>query len=138
MYIQEAFEKALRGVLKQGRAAMQDSMCAFRTVIDGKELRCSVGHILNDEQLELIDNQTLVADTLMKHLEAAGEPIEIEYEYFNGKKDAAAFLVQIQSAHDSAGHPASFGEESEPFRDVFIRKMKRIAHDWLLEFPKDI
>ncbi len=111
MTLQEAFNKALFGVLAQGgRSVDEDGRCQHRG-LNGR--KCSVGH--------LIDGRT-----------AAG----LEGAAIGNHPDVAAalglpltFLHHLQLAHDDCFDPKTFAED-------FKAGMRDLAYYWDLTMPE--
>lgn len=124
---QTLFNRAYRGILKQGKPATSFSAggdpysCEYYQNDTGN--RCAVGHMvpiktakhMEDCDLGSIDN---MADVGIKLLREHGIDVEEHRD----------FLSEIQRAHDDA--------PQKGFRNVFIKSMKAIAKEYNLKVPQ--
>lgn len=135
---QEIFEKALRGIIKQGRPGIGKSpegwdACMFVSGEEGSELRCAVGFTLSDEQARAIRNRcgsVSVLDDMFKEL-------SMQFEMPTNR----GLILDIQDAHDDlvikdVGEPLI--EVPDDFIARFIVKMRDVAARHDLTFPADI
>lgn len=129
---QEAFEKALRGVVGQGckSTGLVDSViqCKYRhiTEIDNKELRCAVGWLLTEEQLKHLGDNNPPASGLMSIMPPGTKIIDDLDEELE-----TTFLTHLQVAHDGVD---TFGR-SDTFVEKYKAAMHRFASRWGLTFP---
>lgn len=116
---QEAFDKAARGVIQQGRAAKVGyyGACAYLTP-DG--LKCGVGHLLPEdtpEDLWKFSGSILNSNTAGQRLRAL----------LAATASDETFLSHLQAAHDGAD-----GDSRYFLRD-FRENMRKIAVRYLLD-----
>lgn len=95
--MQVIFDKGTAGILAQGEPARAPSgSCQYRTLKDGKTLKCAIGQVLTDEQikkydvLESMNPYTFKAELVNELLPGV--------EWSQGKD----FLALFQQAHDRA------------------------------------
>ncbi len=123
---QEAFDKAWRGVVKQGKKSIAWSECRYKMVdADGAELRCAVGYLLTDEQLACLMGQNPSAFHLVDIIKTPiidGDAHEQRY-----------FLGEIQKAHDVTGFLVG-----PAFIKEFKERMSDLAEDAGLTIPTDV
>ncbi len=129
---QEAFEKALLGVLRQKRGSIDNGKCAYKLVLDdGRELRCAVGHLLTDEQMILAEkNSDFTAAYLASSLERRDIPLDSQITA------EPYFLRDLQQTHDAAAR--SFPGGDHEFMETFKESMKYFAERWSLTFPEGV
>ena len=116
---QEAFNKAVLGVVAQGGPSMVEphldycSQCAYRAE-NGR--KCAVGHLIEDE-----DYDPYVERKSVSHLHFRG--------YLPKLSDVSVeLLVELQDSHDSM-----LADEN---LDEFIKDAKDIASRYNLTFPE--
>lgn len=88
---QEAFDKAYKGIVTQGRGSSNDWQCLYRGEGGAK---CAVGQLLSDEQL-----------TVHKVRNSQGAnslPPALLSELLPDDPKAGTFLSELQDAHDQA------------------------------------
>lgn len=88
---QEAFDKAYKGIVAQGRGSSNDWQCLYRG--DGGT-KCAVGQLLSDEQITRygIRNSQGVSELAPELLD----------ELLPCDSKAGVFLSELQDAHDQA------------------------------------
>jgi hypothetical protein len=102
---QALFDRAVRGVLKQGKRCAIGGNCKYR--LEGG-LKCAFGHLLSDETVELVGN-------------GAGSYTVTDRMGIGGPSNPKRILVaELQWAHDSCRSDASFIND-------FRRKVAEIA-----------
>lgn len=94
--LQEAFDKAARGVIAQGKPSHNAEFCLYRGP-DG--LKCAVGHLLDESMIppSEIDSP---ADLLGRFFEIEGA----------GHRQTVDFLYNLRDAHDRYRHHPNFVE----------------------------
>ncbi len=128
---QEAFDKAWRGVVKQGRKSRDERSgngeCCYKLVDgNGAELRCAVGHLLTDEQLVQLGGQNPSARALAAIF---ASPIVEGVD----RREEQYFLHELQKCHDNVGHLAG-----PQFIKEFKERMTDLAADCGLTVPADV
>ena len=124
MTMQEAFDKAAEGVVKQGRPSVSDGACAYVSEgPDGSERHCGVGHILPSnsicEQL----------DTLRSPIEELNdETYETAFRGTGIEHLPREFLEALQGCHDNAYSERK--SEKGSFIELFKVKMITVAEAW--------
>ena len=116
---QEAFNKAVIGVVAQGGPSMKSrhlgvsSQCVYHAK-DGR--KCAVGHLIEDEDYDhVIENKTVTHLHVMGYIQKLSN-VSVE------------LLVKLQDAHDSM-----LADEN---LDEFIADAKNIASRYNLTFPE--
>ena len=112
MNMQEAFDRAAKGIIDQGEPAMDESEnCTFRTIADdGTVLRCNVGQLIDDDEYRI--NFELGGVSFINERLGWGLPV--------------SFLTDLQQAHDDAAH----GTFWDGFMAGYKEKMQMVAHDY--------
>ncbi len=122
---QEIFDIALRKTIAQGEPSIDTSGTPrYKVLKDGKELRCAMGHVLNDEQLANVGNISGAEEIFTKDITDESEI-----------KKMQNFVFSIQTAHDLAAQRSRGGEL---FVETFKKKMSDVATNFNLMFPSDI
>lgn len=115
--MQEAFDTAYRGVVKQGRPAVDDDgTCLF---IDADGCRCNIGHLLTLDDAEQANNKPIsYALTAAKdHLTDAGDPDK--------------FIIDLMGAHDQIS-------DGPDFLSDYKSCMAVVASKYGLTVPEDV
>lgn len=110
MDMQEAFEKAYLGVLRQGKLAKGAYQICYR-MADGA--KCALGHLMSDEDLAKLDAFRLNSEAFHNVRDYVMLDLDLD------------FLIDLQCAHDRA-------KSLEDFSD----RMKRVAEYFRLEMPE--
>ena len=123
---QELFDKAVIATYLQGMPSRNESGCLYRS---GDGLKCTVGHLIDDEHfkpmtnttsiLAVIDPSTYNGSMLRESLENSGVPTD---------EDTIKFLRDMQFAHDSA--------YKHNFRESFWCNSKSVAQRFGLPMPE--
>lgn len=117
--LQEMFDKAVRGLYRQGWAqAMDDNTCVYEAA-DGK--RCAWGHV--DTGLAHPDNK----GGSVYNLEYTRRGIAASLPAILG---GLRFAGDLQAAHDNGGDPL------DPAR--MIMRLKSVAERYGLTWPSDV
>ena len=121
--LQEIFDRAVIGVITQGKPSVTKTACgASRCLYRGEAgTKCAVGHLIDDAVYtpDLEGNEcvrTLVMQALEQSLGKLPE-------------DSFNLIIQLQLTHDVA----STGSD---FLPAFIARAREIAADFNLTFPK--
>ena len=149
MKMQEAFEKALRGVVGQGEFARSaGGTCMYTRFVEGKELHCSVGHVLDPQQCEIIGQVSMGVVGVLERLERRDRPLVIEDLPASARvmpivSQLSNFLTDMQRAHDKASEQTYDALNYSSSRDAhamvdFIERMAIVAMRWKLVIPIDI
>lgn len=133
-WMQNAFNKAYLGLLKQGKPSVAENGCAY---ISPGGCRCAVGFLLPDDwtfqesmPLEHSSIFGLFMDFDSTPMELLGIPIGQRRPY----SKAFTFLNEIQHAHDN---PATKGCSNEEWLELWQNKMESIAIEYKLEIPNE-
>lgn len=150
MKAQEAFEKALRGIIGQdGFSIDNKGHCRYVCTNGGKELRCPIGHLLDPVQTKFAWEGwrcgvvVLVDDLIRQRIPIVIEDISCPTSFVKFEEPMVRFLVDMQRAHDKAaeqledifGRPS--GRHIHSMMD-FIERMAVVAMRWKLDVPADI
>jgi hypothetical protein len=110
--MQEAFDRAAKGIIDQGEPAMDENeSCTFRMIADdGTVLRCNVGQLIDDDEYRI--NFELGGVSFINERLGWGLP--------------ASFLTDLQQAHDDA----TCGTFWDGFMAGYKEKMQMVAHDY--------
>ncbi len=119
---QEAFNKAVIGVFKQGGASMNErKVCAYRGP-DGR--KCAIGHLLADDQYDKrFEGQGIGEYRLFGSIARSG--------YASVSVD---LLVALQKAHDSSARIAK--TDDAEFLELFASDIISIADEFDLIVPE--
>ena len=128
MKMQEAFNKVVMAMRKQGKPSVSEGQCRYSS--DGG-LHCAIGIFLSREALELIEENCLeghgIADLLDYPL--LQDELTLDTDG-NGRYYSQEFWDMMQNAHD-----ANF----QSVRDVWKSRMEQlwegIAEKWTLTIP---
>lgn len=116
---QDHFNKAYLGVIAQGEPAINGSLCSYLTP---KGSKCSVGHILTEEELKLYGHcKGPVRDLYV----AMGMPKDHPFD------TDRSFYEDMQEVHDDLMY-----ERGAEFVSFFKRDMKLFAAKYKLEVPE--
>lgn len=138
MKLQEFFEKAYKGIIAQGGPGFDGEKCMYFAVVDGKELRCSVGQVLGPCAGD-VDTVWHAARALWSNVEKP------EGDEGFDEHDFSVFLMGLQDEHDAAVADArpydSEGRQGAPdpakFLESFKERMAGFASRWRLTLPSD-
>lgn len=112
--MQEAFDTAWRGIVKQGFPAGANGDCWLRS--GGN--KCAIGHLILDEEYDPnMDNSVRIAS------------LPIELTDIDTPLTKGQFLIDIQRAHDNASYSGT------EFLSQFKNGMRRLATRWKLTAP---
>lgn len=114
---QEMFDKAVNGVMAQGRQSMVGGMCRYRGA-DGA--KCTVGFLVDDDEIAAkMDAAAYSSVGALLRLAIEGWLL-FELPAFI-RTDTGLLLSDLQSAHDGACPP-------EYFRRTFYERAAWVAH----------
>lgn len=115
--MQEAFDKAARGVIEQGRPSVTKTGNCRYTGENGE--RCGVGQLVDDRGLrQRMDEYGAITDAPLWLLKEAGlDGLDLE------------FLTALQNAHDAASPALAVGTR-KGFIAEFRDRMKCVARAW--------
>jgi hypothetical protein len=122
---QEIFTKAVAGVIRQGRLAMNQDACKYRMEIDGQRCACGVGQLIDDDLYSpAIEGVGAYAADPTHEVsgfnDERGEPLMLAL-LFSGvgvTEDATVNLLdEIQAAHDSAANLTDFKRRAQRLAD---------------------
>ncbi len=134
MKLQEIFDKAFQGVVNQGGPGHNRGACAYIGTVDGKEVRCALGHLVKGLEVHKIENINQII-----------EPIYAEIEPWMPLQVVSGFMYELRNIHDNAmsescdwAAPNSFEIDNEKFMKLFKEDMKSFAeaHDLVFHESK--
>ena len=101
--MQRAFGVAVKGILDQGCASMDDAGdCMYRSTVNGKVCKCAIGHLIPDDKyipdIEGLGIQNLLGKWPNK-LDCLGFDMETM-----ANRHFRIFLGHLQSCHDDSAH----------------------------------
>lgn len=114
----EIVKKAILGVMNQGQACVVKGMCVYKTSDGDKQLKCAVGHLIDDEHYNLEfddDGMTIYDYPVIKAVELSNS-IEVD-------KELAVTLRQLQNAHDSV----SSETRDEQLKEEFLYHIEKFC-----------
>lgn len=116
---QKHFNKAYLGVIAQGEPAINGALCSYLTTTGSK---CSVGHILTEDELKLYGHcKGPVRDLYV----AMGRPED--HPFYTDR----SFYEDMQEVHDNLMY-----ESGAEFVSSFKQNMKLFAAKYKLEVPE--
>ena len=120
---QEAFDKALKGVMAQNCASYENHSCKYR---DKNGNRCGVGHVIRGllPENSPIWGLNLDVEDLAIAVEEAGHSDLASFLY-----EQHYFLDALQYAHDSPVNNENLCS-GEDFVESFLGNMKDLAQQW--------
>ncbi len=133
MKLQEVFDKALRSVVAQGEPGHDGAGCAYIGTVNGKEVRCALGHLIDNNEVHKVGHINDVVKFMMPRVE--------EWKTF---ERALEFLFELRTAHDNAYvstqrlEAGDWVVDNEEFVKKFKENMKVFANDNNLVFPENI
>jgi hypothetical protein len=116
--MQELFDRAVKGILQQGKPSRASANCLYR----GPEgAKCAVGHLISDEQIKTFKiKEGDAADGFHPDLYATLMPgVYVP--------TAKSFLLSLQMVHD--------GSNRSNFLEVFNQRAIAFAKEWNLTPP---
>lgn len=116
--LQEIFNRAYIGMMKQGCVSSKEGSCRYETVDNGKILRCAWGHVLGEHAKNCPDGDIISAENPVSKVNVFSVNVLGDIE-----KGWAALGRHLQGIHD--GSSPEFWEE----------KLKRLADTWGLSVP---
>lgn len=128
---QEVFDRAVGGVLRQGRPAWLDggdqgNGCVYRMHIGGIELRCAIGHVLTDDELARLEHAGHLTHTIRQILDAPEGEIEVPAVMLDHQR----LVVALQNAHDVSVLSPPMGKS---FLDQFKERARGVARAFRLD-----
>ena len=115
---QEIFNIVATKLLEQGKPCSVNGICRYRY----NEMRCAVGHLLNDDQLDQIIG--LQGETVNALITYKGNVVPA---YFHVEK---IFLRALQTAHDV---PARVDSNPDTWLESWKTYMQHIASEYKLD-----
>lgn len=121
---QRAFDRAVRGVIRQDGPSLEVDDCVYRTA-DGKR-RCAIGHLITkSEYAPYMEGESVYG------LKKTGRLSEDSFLV----RSADEFLEDLQDAHDSAAGETWEGEGTESrlpvdFTEEFKKRARRMAEKY--------
>lgn len=114
----EVVKKAILGVMNQGQASVMKSMCVYRTTGGDKQLKCAVGHLIDDEHYnpKFDDNGMTMYDCPVIEAVELSNGIEVDEEL-------RVTLRQVQRAHDCVNE----GARGEAFEKAFLSQINNFC-----------
>lgn len=120
---QGAFDKAVRGILAQGRRSFSigNGVCLYRS---GDGCKCAVGHLISDEEYNK-EFESLGAINLIERFEISSlKPFCF--------KEGFDFIGDLQSVHDYAKCDHNYPERDVTFLASFKERAKDFAKKYNL------
>ncbi len=135
MKLQEIFNKAYVGIVKQGIPGHNGSVCVYHGVTEGgKEVRCAVGQLLEPDDIKYVGSLSSAVDVIFPRL-------ELDPDRYGATNVGSfhAFLMRMQDAHDHAYRDARFANSrvAHParFLELFKANMTGLAEHYGLTVP---
>lgn len=126
---QDAFTKALTGVLAQQSLSTDGEGCRYRLQIPDKMLKCGIGHCLPDALYKPEwDTSNGESGTCVCTLYKTAD-----FRDALGPVESLLFLSELQYAHDDAARQGNESDSPEVLAN-FKRNMKALAFKWNLTY----
>lgn len=117
---QELFDRAVNGVMAQGRRSTDNGLCRYRGN-DGA--RCAVGHVVDDDEIATRMERCSLSGLVSRH-----KGRELDFELPPDLIEHEDLLCDLQVAHDRC-RGAGGEYTTEKFRREFYDKVAKIARD---------